>query len=177
MYPVWEMVTIYLLYVGLEPSGGAMLPCALLAYGLCVIGEIYIQGLLLPRYCQKFFTVTTRVTIRTTICIQPLLLRNQKLWIVMFSDTRRDLLRLLLLLVGFYIYCHYERNQVSEMVRPLHPACNIVMGLFDWLFADAQALGTLFCRLVWDMDNSRDEYGSIMGVVECKVQNHTTKCE
>ena len=38
MYPVWEMVTIYLLYAGLEPSGGALLPCALLAYGLCVVG-------------------------------------------------------------------------------------------------------------------------------------------
>ena len=32
------MVTIYPLYVGLERSGGAMLPCALLAYGICVVG-------------------------------------------------------------------------------------------------------------------------------------------
>ena len=59
----------------------------------------------------------------------------------MFSDTHWDLLRLILLLVGFSIYYHYERNEVSEIVCPLHPACNIVMGLFDWLFADAQALG------------------------------------
>lgn len=38
MYPVWAMVTIYPLYLGLEPSGVAVLPCALLAYGLCVVG-------------------------------------------------------------------------------------------------------------------------------------------
>lgn len=38
MYPIWAMVTIYPLYLGLEPSGEALLPCALLAYGLCVIG-------------------------------------------------------------------------------------------------------------------------------------------
>ena len=42
MYPVWAMATVYQLYVGL--SGGrtdsrrGMLPCALFAYGLCVVG-------------------------------------------------------------------------------------------------------------------------------------------
>jgi len=45
MYPVWAMVTIYPLYLGLETSRevsdqgqNSVLPCALLAYGLCVIG-------------------------------------------------------------------------------------------------------------------------------------------
>merc|ERR1719174_1911366 len=36
MYPIWAMVTIYPLYLGLGTRGlGA---CSLLAYGLCVVG-------------------------------------------------------------------------------------------------------------------------------------------
>lgn len=40
MYPVWAMVTIYPLYLGLEPSGFrcSVLPCVLLAYGICIVG-------------------------------------------------------------------------------------------------------------------------------------------
>lgn len=48
MYPVWAIATVYPLYVGLESAGGeaersdrgqnSVLPCALLAYGLCVVG-------------------------------------------------------------------------------------------------------------------------------------------
>lgn len=38
MYPIWAVATTYPLYLGLEPSGKAFLPCALLAYGLCVVG-------------------------------------------------------------------------------------------------------------------------------------------
>ena len=34
MYPIWAMATVYPLYLGLE----TVWPCALLAYGLCVVG-------------------------------------------------------------------------------------------------------------------------------------------
>ena len=45
MYPVWAVVTAYPLYVGLRGAGFwcSSAPCAVLAYGLCVVG-----GALLP---------------------------------------------------------------------------------------------------------------------------------
>lgn len=36
MYPIWAMVTIYPIYLGFKTAG--LRPCALLAYGLCVVG-------------------------------------------------------------------------------------------------------------------------------------------
>uniref|UniRef100_A0A7S2A3E7 Uncharacterized protein n=1 Tax=Ditylum brightwellii TaxID=49249 RepID=A0A7S2A3E7_9STRA len=64
MYPVWAMATIYPLYLGLETSGGAtsdrrhsVLPCALLAYGLCVVGGNLHSGFafttILPQVFHK----------------------------------------------------------------------------------------------------------------------------
>jgi len=54
MYPVWAVATIFPLYVGLEPSGRALPPCALLAYGLCVVGGNLHSG-------YAFATVLPRV--------------------------------------------------------------------------------------------------------------------
>ena len=40
MYPVWAFATAYPLYVGLRGAGWrcSLAPCAVLAYGLCVVG-------------------------------------------------------------------------------------------------------------------------------------------
>jgi len=58
MYPIWAIVTIYPLYLGLEPSGGAFLPCALLAYGLCVVGGNLHSGFafatILPQILHQY---------------------------------------------------------------------------------------------------------------------------
>ena len=64
MYPVWVMATTYPLYLGLESSGKAsnrdrnsVLPCALLAYGLCVAGGNLHSGFafatILPQILHK----------------------------------------------------------------------------------------------------------------------------
>ena len=46
MYPVWAFVTAYPLYVGLRGAGfwSSSAPCALLAYGLCVVGGALHSG-------------------------------------------------------------------------------------------------------------------------------------
>eukprot|EP00757_Euglenozoa_sp_SAG-D1_P020192 gene20192-7241_t len=64
MYPVWAVVTVYPLYLGLEISGGAMdrgrssvMSCALMAYGLCVVGGNLHSGFafatILPQIIHK----------------------------------------------------------------------------------------------------------------------------
>ena len=46
MYPVWAFATAYPLYLGLQGAGWwcSLAPCALLAYGLCVIGGALHSG-------------------------------------------------------------------------------------------------------------------------------------
>ena len=46
MYPVWAFVTVYPLYVGLRGAGWwcSSAPCAVLAYGLCVVGGALHSG-------------------------------------------------------------------------------------------------------------------------------------
>ena len=46
MYPVWAVVTAYPLYVGLRGAGFwcSSAPCAVLAYGLCVVGGALHSG-------------------------------------------------------------------------------------------------------------------------------------
>jgi hypothetical protein len=56
MYPVWAFATTYPLYVGLRDSGWrcSLAPCAVMAYGLCVVGGALHSGFsfatVLPRY-------------------------------------------------------------------------------------------------------------------------------
>lgn len=61
MYPIWAMVTIYPLYLGLKTSG--LLPCALLAYGLCAVGGNLHSGFafatILPQVLHKENTSNT----------------------------------------------------------------------------------------------------------------------
>lgn len=46
MYPVWAITTAYPLYLGLSGAGWwcSMVPCAVLAYGLCVVGGALHSG-------------------------------------------------------------------------------------------------------------------------------------
>mmetsp|Transcript_31828 Transcript_31828/g.42434 ORF Transcript_31828/g.42434 Transcript_31828/m.42434 type:complete len:88 (-) Transcript_31828:3960-4223(-) len=63
------------------------------------------------------------------------------------------------------------------MVRPLHSASNSGVGQFDWLHADALAVGNVFCRLVWNVDHFRDERCSILGLMECESWNHAASAK
>lgn len=64
MYPIWAIVTIYPLYLGLESSVGtisqswsqnSVFPCALLAYGLCVVGGNLHSGFAFATILPQIF--------------------------------------------------------------------------------------------------------------------------
>ena len=47
MYPIWAAATAYPLYIGLRGAGSwrcSLAPCALLVYGLCVVGGALHSG-------------------------------------------------------------------------------------------------------------------------------------
>ena len=47
MYPIWALATSYPLYLGLIPTGSwqcSLAPCAVLAYGLCIVGGALHSG-------------------------------------------------------------------------------------------------------------------------------------
>ena len=60
MYPIWAAATAYPLYIGLRGAGSwrcSLAPCALLVYGLCVVGGALHSGFgfstILPQYLHS----------------------------------------------------------------------------------------------------------------------------
>ena len=75
MYPIWAFVTAYPLYVGID----AMLPCVLLAYGLCVVGGALHSGFVFATILPQVLHVPQKETsqIDTTECY-PIMQAAQK---------------------------------------------------------------------------------------------------
>ena len=78
MYPVWAVATAYPLYVGLHTAGAAWrccaAPCALLAYGLCVVGGALHSGFafatVLPRVLHAPQLLNATANSSTCACMQ-----------------------------------------------------------------------------------------------------------